>query len=474
MPPTDLVVVLPGILGSTLRKDGHLVWAPSKGAALRAIATLGASIRQLTLPDGIADDDPADGVQPAALMPDLHVLPGIWTPLKGYDRLITRLRALGYRDQFPARDAPPASLIPFPYDWRLSCRLNATRLAAVVEPALTRWRAQGGRYADAKVTFVCHSMGGLIARWYIEQCGGAEITSKLITLGTPYRGAVRALAQLAAGAPTALGPFHLDVTAFARSLPSLYQLLPEYACLLDESERLITVTDVAVPGLDPAMTADAARFHRTLRAAESARPQSLTATHAIVGTGQPTPTTARLTEGRLELIDTYQNDDFYGDSTVPLVAACRADVPMDSNTLRRVPDKHGNLQRNTAALDEVEAVLTARDTVIKAPGRVPLRLTAPELALAGQPFTIHVTPAEPARHTINLAIRTESGDLAEARTLRPSPRRAPVTIDALPPGAYSIDLTGHSPATPYAPVSADILIWDPDLLAARRLRTLGT
>ena len=49
-------------------------------------------------------------------------------------------------------------------------------------------------------------MGGLIARWYIEQCGGAEITSKLITLGTPYRGAARALDQLVNGAHRASAP----------------------------------------------------------------------------------------------------------------------------------------------------------------------------------------------------------------------------------------------------------------------------
>ena len=53
--PTDLVVVLPGILGSTLRQDGHLVWAPSAGSALRAIATFGGSVKRLELPAGIGD-----------------------------------------------------------------------------------------------------------------------------------------------------------------------------------------------------------------------------------------------------------------------------------------------------------------------------------------------------------------------------------------------------------------------------------
>ena len=65
MTPTDLVAVVPGILGSTLRQDGHLAWAPSAGAALRAIATFGASIQRLQLPAGIGDEHPNDGVEPA-------------------------------------------------------------------------------------------------------------------------------------------------------------------------------------------------------------------------------------------------------------------------------------------------------------------------------------------------------------------------------------------------------------------------
>ena len=222
--------MLPGILGSTLRQNGHLVWAPSAGSALKAIATFGASVRRLELPAGIGDEHPCDGVEPASLMPDLHVLPGIWTPVKGYDRLLARLRSLGYREPGPG-GAPPGNLIPVAYDWRLSCRYNGQRLGTIIESALQQWRAQGGPYAEAQIMFVCHSMGGLVARWYIEKCGGAEITRKLITLGTPYRGAARALGQLVNGAHPGLGPFRLDLTRFGRSMPSLHQLMPEYACL---------------------------------------------------------------------------------------------------------------------------------------------------------------------------------------------------------------------------------------------------
>ena len=62
-------------------------------------------------------------------------------------------------------------------------------------------------------------------------------------------------------APTAaLGPFRLDLTGFARSMPSLHQLMPEYACL-QQGDDLVKTTDVTLPELDPAMVADAMRFH---------------------------------------------------------------------------------------------------------------------------------------------------------------------------------------------------------------------
>ena len=337
--------------------------------------------------------------------------------------------------------APPGNLLPVAYDWRLSCRYNGQRLSRVIGPVLERWRAQGGPYTDAQVVFVCHSMGGLVARWYIEKCGGAEVTRKLITLGTPYRGAARALDQLVNGAPYGLGPFQVDLTGFARSMPSLHQLLPEYACL-EQGGDLAKTTEVTLPELRTAMVADAMAFHTTLQAAEARRPASLAATHAIVGTGQPTPTTARLADGRIELTDTYQGENLYGDSTVPIVAACRPDVTMDSNTLRRVPDRHGALPRNIAALDEVEGILVARDIIVKAARPIPLRVGVPDFALAGETITVQVTLDEPDRQAIHLAVRDETGTLVEARTLRPSKGTITVNVDGLAPGAYTIDITG--------------------------------
>ena len=88
----DLVVVLPGIIGSTLAKNGKPIWAPSAGSVLSAISTFGGSINDLKLPDNIGDDHPHDGVEPITLMPDLHILPGIWSANIGYEKLLDWLR----------------------------------------------------------------------------------------------------------------------------------------------------------------------------------------------------------------------------------------------------------------------------------------------------------------------------------------------------------------------------------------------
>ena len=48
-PVGDVIVLLPGIMGSVLQKDGKDVWALSGGAAVRALTSLGSSIKDLKL-----------------------------------------------------------------------------------------------------------------------------------------------------------------------------------------------------------------------------------------------------------------------------------------------------------------------------------------------------------------------------------------------------------------------------------------
>jgi triacylglycerol lipase len=59
--------------------------------------------------------------------------------------------------------------------------------AALALRAYLRRHVRGGR-----VDLVCHSLGGLVARTYVEQLGGARRVDRCITLGTPHQGTYNA------------------------------------------------------------------------------------------------------------------------------------------------------------------------------------------------------------------------------------------------------------------------------------------
>jgi pimeloyl-ACP methyl ester carboxylesterase len=462
MVTTDLVVVLPGIMGSSLYdKDDRPVWAASAGALLRAVGTMGGTVQRLRLPDGIGEDHPDDGVVPHGLMRDVHALPGIWTPIKGYDRLVARLHRMGFREASTADATPPGNLLLVPYDWRLSNRYNGSRLAGLVEDALERWRAQGGPFTDARVVFVCHSMGGLVARWYVERCGGAEITHKVVTLGTPYRGAAKALEQLVNGVHPRVGPVGLDLTALARSMPSMYQLLPEYACI-ETADGLAKTTEIDVPALTTELLRDAMRFHTDLQAAEAARPDSVEMAYTIVGERQPTRTSIRFdSASRAVALDTLDGVDHYGDGTVPLGGAVGYALTMDANRIHRVADQHGNLQRNKAALDELEAAIAAEPVRWRAGEAVTLRVTSPDLAILGERVELAVDIDGDTNHAVKVTVTDDTGKELDSRVPRISHRHARVVFDDLPPGAHTIDVTGVTPGSPVAPVSTVLLVTAP-------------
>ncbi|MBC9820585.1 triacylglycerol lipase [Terrabacter sp. MAHUQ-38] len=468
MTSNDLVVVLPGITGSTLGvrgQDGsppsaNLIWAPSAGAIWKLL-TGGRSILKKVLPEGIGDEHPGDGVEPVALMPDVHALPGIWTPIRGYDVLVDALEKQGYTR---GDGAKPATLITYAYDWRLSNRYNGQRLKTVVEPALERLRAQGGEYADAKLVFVCHSMGGLVARWYIEKCGGAEVTRKLITLGTPWRGATDALEQLVNGVKKGIGPLSIDLTEFSRSMPSLFQLLPEYACI-GTSNGWAKTTEVSVPNVSTAMVADAMAFHTDLQAAESARAASRTMSHMVVGIRQPSQTTVTLQGGRAVTSQTFGPDNDYGDGTVSLTGAVGLGESLDTNLAVRVPEQHTNLQCNQFVLDQVQEILTAQPIRRRDIRDTNVRAVVPDLITTGQALKVSFdlesdnADADPPRKAVTVTVRSAKGKvLAKAE---PALRRGHgvATFADLPAGTHSVVVAGTERSSTVRPVTSTTVVW---------------
>lgn len=460
----DLVVVVPGIMGSRLGLGGREVWGPSPGAVWQAVRTFAGSVRELALPKDIGDDRPGDGVVPLGLVRSLHALPGVWPLTDGYDTLLDWLQ-----DSFTLR--PAANLVEFAYDWRLSCRHNAGLLARRIDEALGRWRASAPERADARVRLICHSMGGLVGRYYVECLGGAEVTRRLITLGTPHRGSIGALDSLVSGHRLGRrGPRVGLLTGFARSLPSLHQLVPDYACL-DGPRGLMKPLEVAggLPGADPALLRDAARFHEDIRDAALARVRrggSDRLCLPVVGVRQPTPTTATLEGERLRLRDTIKGKDEGGDGRVPRFAAFPAEVDLDGGTARSAFATHGAIKTHAGVREDLFDWLAPRPLVYRgARTAYPMSVRIPDQLPAGEPLPVRAEAATARGGADELAVRatlTRPDGTSTGRTLRNlGEGRYGGDFTGLAPGAYRVTVHAVQDDTDGA-VTALVLVGDED------------
>lgn len=458
MARNDLIIVIPGITGSTLTRDGADVWSSRPAAVLATLATLGRRVRDLRLPDDIGDEAPQDGVEAAALMPHLHFLPGLWTPIHGYGKLVERIRRVCAPSSGQAKShAAQLNPVLFPYDWRLSNRLTARRLKQVAEGALERWRDLAAENRDAKIVFVCHSMGGLIARWYISKEGGAQLTRKMITLGTPYRGAVKALSVLTDGPMPRLGCFGTQLHATVLSFPSVQQLLPSYACIEQDNGSFGYLSDQADSAVSRAARRDAANFYRDLEEAESNDTETAARRHAVVGTFQPTNASVSFRGGRYHPSQLLGGNDLAGDGTVS-VASVPKGVALDSNSFRRVADKHGHLQCNDSALDEVESVITSDPIVVKGGSFDDLSVTLPEVLSLGESAVATIESAA-VRRGIAITLRDENGGVVSSveKVMRSSTFEYKVT--SLDPGAYSLQVQDVASGSSNAGVCSSFLVW---------------
>ncbi|MEK7461516.1 MAG: hypothetical protein AAB586_00365 [Patescibacteria group bacterium] len=104
--------------------------------------------------------------------------------LHTYDDLIATLAANGYVE---GKD-----LFTFPYEWRDSNVFNANLLDDKIEQIKVICECE-------KVDIVAHSMGGLVARVYIQSADYDNDVDQVIFLGTPHKGAPKAYLQWEAG-----------------------------------------------------------------------------------------------------------------------------------------------------------------------------------------------------------------------------------------------------------------------------------
>ena len=349
----DVVVLLPGLIGSVLAKDGKPIWGTSPGALWSVIA--GDALQQLTMSEtDNGDEDLGDGIVATGLIANPEIIPGLWKE-GGYSRLsesIVNSLNLSLNENF----------FEFPYDWRRDNRVAARKLARLAETWLARWRKKSGNN-EAKLIFVAHSMGGLVARYYIECMEGWKLTRSLVTFGTPYRGSGNALDFLANGFKWKKGPLSLfDGSEALRSFESVYQLLPIYPFVNDGS-TLVRPAEADIPNIDRSRASAALKFHNEMTTA-NAQNRDLDAYSAaglrirpVVGIDQRTTQSARITSSGVEASGFYDGKELSGDGTVSRVSAFP--IGYDENSVAYISATHSALQSVANAHDHLRGVLTA-------------------------------------------------------------------------------------------------------------------
>ena len=246
------VIVVPGMMGSKLKQDstGRTVWGVFDSQSIDP--NVAADVRLLGCPiDGTDLDNFNNGVRATGVLDSMKIdFAGLSVDLKAYLNILRMLGVGGYRDEQLGLSGAidygdhHFDCFQFPYDWRRDNAENARRLhefllqkkAYVENERKTRF----GVDDPVKFDIVAHSMGGLVARYYLRygdqgppasadglelNWAGCEHVDRVILIAPPNNGSAKSLVSAHEGFKFSLFIESLPGGMVA-SLPSIYQLLP--------------------------------------------------------------------------------------------------------------------------------------------------------------------------------------------------------------------------------------------------------
>lgn len=253
-PYRNPVIVIPGLLGSKLvdQDTGDRVWGTFGLGQVDPNTATGA--RQFALPmekgkrlKELRDHVKSDGALDRVVINFL----GIPLELNAYYNILQTLGVGGFRDEqlgvAGAIDYGEGhyTCFQFAYDWRRDIVESARELDRFIKTRERYVQMEiekrfGIKKAKVKFDLVAHSMGGLVARYYLRYgtadlpedgslpkltWAGAEHVDHLVIIGTPNAGAMTSLEDLIHGASVdSLFPRY--PAAVLSTMPSMYQLLP--------------------------------------------------------------------------------------------------------------------------------------------------------------------------------------------------------------------------------------------------------
>ena len=209
---SSAIIFVPGFKGTALdRQDGSgRVWITISEAVF-GTSTLAWNHPPLGIPN-------AGELKSNGILKSVPVIPGLFA-IDVYGSWIDDLRE---------RFSSTARIIEFSYDWRQDPLETVNALGFLVADL----QATG----VSSITLVAHSLGGLIASYYLrygiqdvetaqETWEGARNVHKVLLLGVPFQGTMVKFRYMQEGEVVGLNHSLLDATAHS-SFPASYYLLP--------------------------------------------------------------------------------------------------------------------------------------------------------------------------------------------------------------------------------------------------------
>jgi hypothetical protein len=206
------VLIIPGVMGSDIYQGDSKLWANPLAMAFGD---------DDSFMDSLQFDNSLKSLDGALKTGDI-----VMSPVKGshfYDLLIEEFKSQGYIEG----DGSDATLFTFPYDWRYGVSgimPNGQHVSDLLGQKIKDIMKQTG---SDKVDVVAHSTGGLIVKKYIMDNPGASNLGKVVFVGVPNLGSVKAIKVFLQG--DNFGIFFLnqaEMQFLGKNFPVVYDLSP--------------------------------------------------------------------------------------------------------------------------------------------------------------------------------------------------------------------------------------------------------